>query len=259
MKSNEYTTKAYWEDYYRQSAVNQKQIEQICGRYDAFWDQLVASCHHAPQSIIEIGAYPGRYIAYLAARYGLEATALDYNSDRSKIEEAFEVMKVKRYEIIQADFLKYEPTHQYDLVISNGFIEHFENYDEVLDRHYSFLAPGGAILVMIPNKRYLRKWYGWLVDYSNLRAHNLKCMKLGTFKNFAKRSQLDLVYLDYYGGFPYRVHQKLNQVQTIIYATFRNISLLINPWIQKKPNRFLSSSMIAIFRKSTEYMTKNGE
>jgi trans-aconitate methyltransferase len=242
------TNKSYWENYYHKSQVSRQQIEQVCGRYDLFWDQLVAACNQPPKSIIEIGAYPGRYIAYLADRYELEATALDYNSDRTKIEEAFQTMGVTRYDIIQADFLKYEPIRQYDLVISNGFIEHFENYDEVLDRHCKYLAPGGSMLVMIPNKRYLREWYGRVVDYENLKMHNLSCMNLKTFRRFSERNNLDVLSLGYFGGFPYSVHQKLNFGQKIIHHAFRRVFKYLNPSIEKRPNKYLSGSIVGIFR-----------
>lgn len=86
---------------------------------------MIKACSGKPEFIIEIGAYPGRHLAYLAAKYNLHPTALDYNSDRFKIEESFEVMGVSNYNITQADFLQHETTEKYDVLISNGFIEHF--------------------------------------------------------------------------------------------------------------------------------------
>ena len=247
--SERYTDKAYWEDYYQKSKTSREHIKDVCSDYDKFWDKLVTSCARKPQSIIEIGAYPGRYIAYLGARYGLEATALDFNSDKSKIEEAFKIMNVKTHEIIQADFLNYKSDKQYDLVISNGFIEHFENYDEVLDLHCKYLAPGGAMFIMIPNKRFLRKWYGLLCDYENLKAHNLKAMKLSVFKKFAKRNDLQIAYLNYYGGFPFSVHQKLNWIQKQIHRLTRYFFKKINHFIENRPNKYLSSTILGIYKK----------
>lgn len=247
-KINElYTTKKYWEHYYESSKNDLNTINIICGKYDIFWNQLVASCKHKPKSIIEIGAYPGRYIAYLASRFDLHATALDYNSDRIKIEYAFSTMGVKNYEIIQADFLQYEPKRKYDIVISLGFIEHFKNYNEVLDMHARYLAPGGAMLIMIPNKRNLRKWYGWLVDGDNLKAHNLKCMTLNTFKEFASRNDLNIEFLNYYGGFAYRVHQPLSLLQKLIYKPVRWLSLKLDHTLARHPNRWWSGTIISIF------------
>ena len=248
----EYTTTTYWENYYSNSRVNRQHIEWVCSHYDAFWDQWIGACDQRPRSIIEIGAYPGRYIAYIAARYGLDATALDYNPDRTKIEQAFQSVGVVKYEIIQADFLKYEPHRQYDLVFSNGFIEHFEHYNEILNRHSDYLAPGGAMLVMIPNTRYLRKWYGWMVDFDNLKAHNLKCMNLGTFHKFASNNQLKIHHLSYFGGFAYRVHQSLNLPQRLLYKVVRWISLKLNPVLAKYPGKYHSGTIVAIFSKPIE-------
>lgn len=42
---------------------------------------LVAASNQPPETIIEIGAYPGRFLAYLSSKYSLEATVLDFNSD----------------------------------------------------------------------------------------------------------------------------------------------------------------------------------
>ena len=247
-ESTTLTSQQYWEKYYdKKRTVSRESIIQVCSAYDIYWDKMIKACSRKPKSIIEIGAYPGRYLAYLAAKYQLHPTALDYNSDRSKIEESFEVMGVSDYNIIQADFLKHETNEKYDLVISNGFIEHFKNFDEILDRHCNYLNSGGVLFVMIPNKRFLRKWYGFMVDYANLKMHNLKSMRLSVFRAFAYRNKLNIELLTYYGGFPYSVHQKLNFPQKIIYQIFRQIFKRINSIIEKYPNRFLSSSIIAIY------------
>lgn len=241
-----YTTSTYWESYYRDSVVSREHITRVCGQYDVLWDRLIAACQHPPQSIIEIGAYPGRYIAYLSARYGLEATALDYNPDRRKIDNAFFEMGVTSYHVLQADFLHHTPSRQYDIVLSNGFVEHFQDFDAVLDRHCDYLAPTGALFIMIPNLRYLRHIYGWLVDYSNLRQHNLRCMTLTTFQRFAARNRLRIAHTGYFGGFSYGVHQSLNLLQKAIYQVCRGVSRRANGWIAATPNRLLSSSLYAI-------------
>ncbi|NMB64844.1 MAG: class I SAM-dependent methyltransferase [Spirochaetes bacterium] len=245
----EITDRTYWENYYSQSNSSRDDIIKICSQYDIFFEKLFNSCSKHPKTIIEIGAYPGRFLAYLSAKYNLEATALDFNSDIKKINDSFSSMEGVLKEIIQADFLQFEPTDKYDVVLSNGFIEHFKNFDEVLDRHTRYLNPGGALMIMIPNKRYLRRWYGWLVDYRNLKAHNLKCMNLKTFRNFAERNNLSIKYLSYYGGFSYRVHQSLNFFQKVIYYIFRAISKKMNPILEAHPHPLYSGSIVGIFHK----------
>jgi 2-polyprenyl-3-methyl-5-hydroxy-6-metoxy-1,4-benzoquinol methylase len=246
---NELTTQSYWEGYYNKNHASKKHIINVCSYYDKFW-KVIFEDNCQGKTLIEIGGFPGRYLAYLTSKYELNPTCLDYNSDISQLEASFKIMGVKQYTVLQEDFTKYVPKQKYDYVISNGFIEHFEDFDNILDLHSQYLKPGGKMLVMIPNKRYFRQVYGYLCDYKNLKAHNLKSMRLGVFKEFAKRHDLDVNTLQYYGGFPFAVHQRLNILQKIIYKVARLISKkVINPILMKYPSKYMSASIISIFEK----------
>ena len=123
----------------------------------------------------------------------------------------------------------------------------------ILDKHVNLLKPGGKLLVMIPNKRYLRKFYGYLCDYENLKAHNLKCMSKYAFREFSKRNNLKIIRLQYFGGFPFQVHQKLNLFQKCIYKSVRIVfKFYINPYLEKSPSKYLSANLIGIFEKPIE-------
>lgn len=251
MKTN-LTTREYWEGYYSHDHSARKHIVTVCSRYDKFWDALITKNSDTKQSIIEIGGYPGRYLAYLSDKYELEPTCLDFNTDESQLNKTFQSMGISNYHIIESDFNTHRPKCAYDYVISLGFIEHFDNFNDVMDKHLEYLKPGGKLLIMIPNKRYLRRIYGYLVDYKNLKAHNLKCMNLKTFRNFATRNNLTIKHLEYWGGFPFGVHQKLNFFQKLIYKFTRLLfKFVLNPFIEKHPNKYLSSSLMAIYQKPT--------
>lgn len=246
----DYTDQQYWESYYSRSNTSRDRIVTICSAYKPIWEKWIGSAK-SPKDFIEIGAYPGRYLAYLADTYQLHPTGLDFNSDLVKINESMQALGVSDFHYEQADFFKHKPAKQFDLVFSNGFIEHFENYQEVLDLHVPYLKPGGSLLIMIPNKRYLRKVYGWLCDYENLKAHNLKCMRFKTFTDFAKRNGLKIELLTYYGGFPYAVHtKKLNLAQRLLVKVTRAFFKPLNPLIKQYPNRFLSENIMAVFSRA---------
>jgi 2-polyprenyl-3-methyl-5-hydroxy-6-metoxy-1,4-benzoquinol methylase len=249
-KSNVLTSQNYWESYYKNPTTSRDQIISICSAYDQFWDKIyAANKSDSIKKILEVGGYPGRYLAYLASKYSLIPTSLDFNSDREKIDLVMKAFDVTDYNVIQADFLAHQPKEQYDIVISNGFIEHFEDYNQVMDKHVTYLKKGGTMLIMIPNKRWLRKWYGLLVDYKNLKAHNLKCMRKKVFIDFAERNNLELLDFTYFGGFAFTPHQETNSVQRLIYKMTRLIFKKINPFLEKRPNAFFSSSIIACYRK----------
>lgn len=249
MGNGKLTSKAYWENYYKISHAKKDHIIQVCSYYNNFWDVLFDE-NSKDKSFIEIGGFPGRYLAYVSSEYGVKPICLDYNTDSSQIEASFKVMNINNYEIIQEDFLRYKPKKLYDFVFSNGFIEHFEDYKEIMDLHLAYLKPGGKLIMMIPNKRYFRKIYGYLCDYKNLKAHNLQCMNLSVFKKFAQRNHLKIRLLQYYGGFPFSVHQELNLLQKVVYKLVRGFSKkIINPILMKHPSKYLSASIIAIFEK----------
>jgi SAM-dependent methyltransferase len=247
--ADELTTRKYWEDYYKHNHADKDHIVNLCSQYDSYWDDLIPTSSQ-DKTLLEVGGYPGRYLAYLANKFKLEPTCLDFNSDKTQIQRTFAIMNVSDYHLLQKDFTKSEPEKTYDFVFSIGFVEHFEDFNAILDKHAAYLKPGGKILILIPNKRYVRRVYGYLVDYKNLKAHNLKCMSLKTFRDFGKRNGLKINRLEYRGGFPFSVHQKLNIFQKIIFKGTRAIFKFgLNPYLRKHPSKYFSESIIGIFEK----------
>lgn len=246
---NKFTTQEYWEDYYKGNRDNSEHIIKVCSKYDIFWEKLITD-KSGGKKIIEIGGYPGRYLAYLAAKYEVMPICLDYNSDVKQIKSSFKSMNVDHYEILQEDFINYTPMEKYNYVLSNGFIEHFKNYNEILDLHLDYIEDDGKLFVMIPNMRGYIRIYKFLVDNYNLKLHNLECMTLKVFENFASRNKLKIIHLSYFGGFPYNVHQKLNIFQKLFYKGHHILfKKVLNYFVEKYPNPYFSSSIIAIFKK----------
>lgn len=244
------TDQKYWETYYDKASTKKENIESVCGYYNSVWDLWMKSAAKKPETVIEIGAYPGRYIAYFAAKYGLKVTGLDYNSDQNKIKESMDIMGVKEYDYIQADFFNHQTTKKYDLVFSNGFIEHFDDFKTTMDLHLNYLSDGGSLLLMIPNKNYMRKYYGKFLDKKNLDVHNLNSMHLHVFEDFAKRNNLVINHLSYKGGFAYSVHEPLTKsYKKVAFKVASKIFKALNPMLEKHPSKYYSANIIAVFTK----------
>ena len=244
------TDRKYWDNYYNQAYSNKEQIETICSVYDDLWDKFVKHKNNGEVvTIIEIGAFPGRYISYISKKYGLIPSALDYNKNTELIKNSFHAMGLNKFSLIRDDFLKLKLNKKYNYVYSIGFIEHFINFREIMDNHLKLLDNKGRLLIMIPNKKGLRRLYGYLCDYDNLKKHNLKCMDKSIFHSFAKENNLKIIFNDYIGGFQYSVHQNINLPQKIIYRFVRFFALLFDNYIKKHPHWLYSASIVAIFEK----------
>lgn len=248
--NNKLTDRKYWEGYYSQAYSSKKQIETVCSVYDDLWDKFIKHKKNGDvATIIEIGAFPGRFISYLSKKYGLTPTALDYNKNIDLINNSFNAMGLNNFFIIREDFLKLKLNKKYNYVYSIGFIEHFINFRDIMDHHLNLLENKGRLLLMIPNKKGLRRLYGYLCDYDNLMKHNLKCMDKSIFYSFAEENNLKIIFNDYVGGFQYSVHQKINLPQRIIYRFVRFFALLFDNFIKKHPHWLYSASIVAIFEK----------
>jgi cyclopropane fatty-acyl-phospholipid synthase-like methyltransferase len=202
------------------------------------------------KDLVEIGGFPGRFLAYLGWKYNLKPTSIDFNSNIDQIKEHFDGFGIKEYSIINEDFFKFEPKEKYDLVLSNGFIEHFKNYDYVLDLHVEYMKKGSILIVIIPNMKGFIKYYKSFFDKENLQKHTLDSMKLSVFQKFAERKNLNLIKCEFFGDFPFNVHQELTGFKKHAQKVSRIIfKYAFNRLIKKYPGPYFSSGIIAILKK----------
>ena len=78
-------------------------------------------------------------------------------------------------------------------------------------------------------------------------------MKLKVFRAFAKRNTIETKTLQYYGGFPFSVHQKLNFFQKVIHKSLRFIFKgKVNNYLIEHPSKYFSATIIGIFEKPND-------
>ena len=98
---------------------------------------------------LEVGSSPGTNLVYFNKQHGYFPVALDY-VDTDKIKEMFEFNEVDNYEIINIDFFSFMHAEQYDVVTSFGFIEHFDDYEMLIKKHFELLKNNGYMIITIP-------------------------------------------------------------------------------------------------------------
>ena len=164
--------------------------------------------------IIEIGSAPGHHLVRLARAFGYVPYGVEYSEAGVRLNRmVFASHNIDPSNVIHADFLSDEfqsrYRHCFDIVLSRGFIEHFSNPDDVVQKHVNLLSDGGHLVVTIPN---LTGWYyPWeaIFDREVLAMHNTQIMDKEEFGRLFHGKGLKPLYCDYYGLFTlYRLAAK---------------------------------------------------
>jgi SAM-dependent methyltransferase len=152
-------------------------------------------------SFIEIGGFPGTFAAYFKKRFQYDVTLLDYFVVPGVVEKLERVngLESGSIAVLKEDFLAYEPTAQYDVVFSAGFLEHFEDTEDILRRHCGLLKPGGTLFVSMPNFTGLHGTVQKIVHRSNYDAHNRDAMNMKRLRAIGGRLPLSQFKVEYYG------------------------------------------------------------
>ncbi len=192
-------------------------------------------------SCLEIGCFPGRYLALFGER-GFELNGVDLTPRTSP--EMVGWLRGRGYrigEIQKTDFFQWKPTQKFEVVYSNGFVEHFSNWEEVLLRHAEFVKPGGRLLVSAPNFRgAFQKFFHHWVDRKNLSMHYLPSMDPELWSQALERLGFKILYTGYFDRFDFWVGvQERTFIQKWAYWTLRALIPVLNKVLPR--NSFFSS------------------
>ena len=91
-----------------------------------------------------------------------EAYGVDINPDRLKVAESRGLHTTRAN--IDTDKLPFEPDY-FDLVISNGVIEHLTFYDNLITESYRLLKKDGHLLITLPNLANYIQRFSLLIGY----------------------------------------------------------------------------------------------
>lgn len=195
------TDKEFWENYWENLILpSQVNINHSFDRCVS--KELEAITRNQSGEIFEIGCAPGKWIGFLAQKNGLIPCGIEYTKGGlASTFKNFELMQIKPGVIFSEDFFKVKPFRKFDVVMSLGFIEHFENIDEVVNLHLSWLKDGGMLILGVPNFTGINRAIQRVLDESLLDKHNLKIMNLDFFKNLGERLEIKLNSEKYLGSF----------------------------------------------------------
>jgi len=148
-----------------------------------FWNVLLPRLivPDAQKTVLEVGSAPGDHLVEFHRAFGYRPYGVEYT------------------DFFSGQFQN-DCADRFDAVLSRGFIEHFENVEEVIGHHLHVLKPGGHLIVNIPNLqgmhlRSVRRYAPQL-----LPLHNLTIMNLDSFRQLFQNPSLEQKFCGYQGG-----------------------------------------------------------
>jgi len=185
VKVNPLTTNEYWNQKYGSPLSSTLTTKGFHGFTNKQFLEIISSIDLHQKSVIEIGAGGSQWLPFLAKQYpNCSFTGLDYAEAGCKeLKERAEVAKVN-ISTVKADL--FEPPEeligQFDILISFGVVEHFDDLSETVKALAVFVKPKGTIFTLIPNMNgtvgYLtRKLNKDVYDLHN--PHDLEALKKG--------------------------------------------------------------------------------
>ncbi len=197
---NQLTDRQFWQDYWESK---QNLGLSVPANY-LFSEQLKEIVKkNRIGTAIELGGFPGYYAIYLKKHLKVNATLFDYYVHPGILKEVLRVNGLQKEDIgvIEADIFQHATEKKYDLVLSCGLIEHFEDTKDIIGRHLEFLKPAGTLFITLPNFTGVNGWVQKTFDPENYEKHNIRSMDPQLLKKIAIELGLKEVTTGFYGGF----------------------------------------------------------
>jgi 2-polyprenyl-3-methyl-5-hydroxy-6-metoxy-1,4-benzoquinol methylase len=126
---------------------------------------------------LEIGCAPGKLLAWVAAELKARVSGLDYSArgleSAKRLFSALDLTADFRCEDLRATTF---PDASFDMVLSVGVIEHFDDPRDIVERHVRLVKPGGLAMMTVPNYRGIYGRIQRYFDADSLLYHNLDIM-----------------------------------------------------------------------------------
>lgn len=126
---NELTSKDYWEDVW--DGVKLPIVAAPSKHLEDLLEQHVFRKLDCP-SFLEIGCAPGAYMAYANRKWSAQVSGVEYAEKAAAATRTNLAVQNVEAEVIVSDVFQLLPSPDYDIVFSMGFVEHFNNTDEVI-------------------------------------------------------------------------------------------------------------------------------
>ena len=167
------TNSQFWKD--KWESVDQQEWDDGSLHFVPEWHRILRSTlqEYNGGSCLEVGCFPGRYLNYFARTYDMSVEGVDLMRPSEEC----------NLHINCCDFFEFKSDSKFDVVCSFGFIEHFEDFADVIRHHIDLANDNGVVVITVPNfvhgwrYRSRRKLDQELFVHHNKRAMDITCLR----------------------------------------------------------------------------------
>jgi len=249
----ELTDIQFWENYWANcklpSVINYKFSFERC-----LADQLNKALVGSSGEILEVGCAPGKWLAFAAQELGLKPSGIEYSKAGMEATlNNFSLLGIEPGFVEYGNFLEIKPHKKFDIVMSLGFIEHFNMVDDIVEKHIGWLKNDGRLVLGIPNFRGVYYILQKILDHTLLNKHNLGIMNLTYFYHLVERYSLTPIFIDYVGSFEPTLpigKTGIMNLQQFLVKTFLRIMVYLRrvSLFDHLNNRIISSYILAVYQ-----------
>jgi SAM-dependent methyltransferase len=183
MSNNRLTNQEYWRDaFWRMESASLPAVEfdprglEFRALHRLFQQHLP----RGPRRCLEIGCAPGRYLWYFRTQFDYDVTGLEFVPQAAEATRQQLAQAGVPATIITADLFDYQclAAERFDVVCSFGVVEHFRDIGPVIAKHAELVAPGGLLIIAVPNHVGLNGWILRAIQPEVFRLHNRMNWKL---------------------------------------------------------------------------------
>jgi len=245
MENKNYTDKKFWDNYFQGRTMRPLEQTPFADIFDKYLTPDSA------KHVFEVGCAGGIYLAYLAKTFGYHASGIDFSDEIEQTRALFTFHKLPSPTLYREDFFSFRPPCLYDIVCSVGFVEHFEDFQNVVRRHAALVAENGTLIITMPNFAGLQYAFHWFLDRDNLRKHNTRIMNPASFKNALTGLPFKIEYLDYYKTFGFWTERKnLAFWEKPVFWGIRKFGKVLQVMLgYDYPNQWVSPHIVCIAKK----------
>jgi SAM-dependent methyltransferase len=234
---------SYWNSLYTERPVRRAVLDKLADKLPfirsfgehVIWNVLLKeyASNGLGLKALEIGSAPGNNLLMLHKLYGYEPFGVEYTEQGYNVNKRnFELHSIDASHVIHADFFTQEFLERYagqfDLVMSVGFIEHFEDPRSVIEKHIRLLKTGGILLVTIPNLQGVNLRLVRFFDERAVAIHNLHIMNEQSFKMLFSRQCLSTLYCGYVGQINFGLFSTPSRLKNPILLVLKVFQIVLN-------------------------------